>query len=206
MDLPCELAGAEAGDTLRFVTLRANYNRIGNKLQLHGPADVAISKLTDAEVEDLLSTGVTPLSFELGTNEIFVVRPITTHSLNGANPDYRALDVSDVHGIYAVARDLRAAVPIEFANASISEDLPPNADPLPPGVVEVKDVKAFVLSRLNFWAKLGVVNRAALQAAIDAEELTFELDASDATQLNSILPLQIVKPLAKIGSVVQKVA
>lgn len=205
-DLPCELAGAEAGDTLRFVTLRPNYNRIGNKLNLYGPADVPTSKLTDAEVEDLLESGVTPLSFELGTSEIFVVRPITTHSLNGANPDFRALDVSDVHGIYAVARDLRAAVPIEFANASISEDLPPNADPLPPGVVEIKDVRAFVTSRLGFWVKQGVVNRAALQAAIDADELVFELDAGDETQLNSILPLKIVKPLAKIGNVVQKVA
>jgi len=205
-DLPCELAGAEAGDTLRFVSLRANYNRIGNKLDLYGPADVAVSKPTDAEVEDLLQSGVTPLNFELGTNEIFLVRPITTHSLNGANPDFRALDVSDIHGIYAVARDLRTATPIEFANASISEDLPPNADPLPPGVVELKDVRAFVLSRIGFWIKQGVVNRAAFQAAVDAGDFTFELDASDPTQVNNILPLSIVKPLAKIGNVIQKVA
>lgn len=205
-DLPCELAGAEAGDTLAFVTLRANYNRIGNKLSLYGPADVPISKLTVAEVEDLLNSGVTPLDFELGTNEIFVVRPITTHSLNGANPDFRALDVSDVHGIYAVARDLRSAVPLEFANASISENLPEGSDPLPPGVVEIKDVRAFVLSRLEFWAKQGVVNRVALRAAIDAGEFTFEIDAVDPTQVNNVLPLSIVKPLAKIGNVVNKVA
>ena len=205
-DLPGELAAAEVGDAIRYARLRANFNRIGNPLQLRGPKDPAASKLTTTELEDLLANGVTALDQALGTNEVFVSRPITTHSLNGSNPDYRCLDMSDVWGMYAVARDLRSAVPIEFANCSISEDLPANADPLPPGVVEIKDVRAFVLSRLEFWAKQGVVDRTQLRAAIAAGDFTFEIDDADDTQVNNVLPFKIIKPLAKIGTVIRKVA
>lgn len=205
-DLPSELAGAEAGDATRFIALRANYNRIGNKLNLKGPKDPVSSKLTASEVEDLLNNGVTPLDQEMGTNEVFVVRPITTHSLSGSNPDYRCFDMSDVDGVYTVARDLRAAVPQEFANVSISEDLEPNADPLPPGVVELKDVRAFYLARLEFWADEGVVNRARLRSEIEAGNFIFQIDSSDPTQVNNVLPFSIVKPLAKLGTVIRKVA
>lgn len=205
-DLPGEVAGAELGDAIRFARLRPNFNRIGNKLQLKGPKDPAASKLTSNELEDLLNNGVTALDQELTSNEVFVSRPITTHSLNGTNPDYRCLDMPDVWGMYAVARDLRSAVPTEFPNCSISEDLPANAEPLPPGVVEIKDVRAFVLSRLEFWAKQGVVDRTNLRASIANGDFTFEIDDPDTTQVNNVLPFSIIKPLAKIGSVIRKVA
>ena len=99
------------------------------------------------------------------------------------------------------------ATPIEFANASISEDLPPNSDPLPPGVVEIKEVRAFVLSRIRtVHVKNGVVDGARLQAAIDNDEFTFEIDSVDPTQVNNVIPLSIIKPLAKIGQVIRQVA
>lgn len=205
-DLPAELAGAEVGDVTRFIALRANYNRIGNKLNLRGPRDPRSSKLTATEVEDLLNNGVTALDQELVTNEVFVTRPITTHSLDGTDPDYRCLDMSDVDGVYTVAADLRASVPREFANVSISEDLAPNEDPLPAGIVELKDVRAFYLARLEFWADEGVVNRAALRERIASGDFVFEIDSVDDTQVNNILPFKIVKPLAKQSVVIRKVA
>lgn len=205
-DLPCELAGAEVGDTLAAISIRANRNRIRNKLKLYGPRVISDSRLTEAEVEDLLNNGVTPLDFEEGTGEIFVVRPITTHSLDGANPDYRCLDMTDVDGVYTVADDLRTAVVQEFRNCSISPDQPPNSDPLPEGVVELKDVRAFYLSRLELWAARGVVNRTELRATVAADGFGFSINASDPTQVDTFLPFSIVKPLAKIGTVIQKTA
>lgn len=197
--LPCELAGAEAGDAMRFVAIRPNYNRIGNALKVLGPADPVASKLTAAEVEDLLNNGVTPIDLAPVSNEPFLVRPITTHSLDGTNPDYRAYDMSDVDATFSVAEDLQATLPIEFANASITEDLPPNADELPPGVVEVQDVKAFTISRLNFWAGRGVISRTKLDAALAANEMTWAINPSDATQLDIFGLAHIIQPLAKIG-------
>lgn len=203
-DLPSELAGSEAGDAMAGVAIRPNYNRIGNATLLLGPADPVNSKLSGAEVEDLLRNGVTPIDLAPITNTPFLVRPITTHSLNGVNPDFRAFDMSDVDGTYSVAEDLQAVLPIEFANASLSPNLPPNADPLPPGVVEEKDIKAFVLSRLEFWAEQGVVDRTKLEAALVNDELIFSINASDPTQFDIFGLAFIIKPLAKIGLVLSK--
>lgn len=205
-DLPCELAGAEAGDAIRWVTLRANYNRIGNRLRLRGPRDTVAEKLTNAEVEALLSNGVTPIDIAAITGELFVVRPITTHSLSGSAPDYRAFDMSDTDGMYTVAQDLRSALPIEFANASITQDLPAGVNRLPPGVVERKDVQAFVESRLGLWVNLGVVDGTKLDESIEAGELIVQINASDDTQVDIFIPLKIVKPLAKLGVTASKVA
>lgn len=205
-DLPCELAGAEAGDALRFVSLRANYNRIGNREGLLGPADPVGEKPTGAEVEDLLNNGVTPLNIEQLTGEIFVVRPITTHSLSGSSPDYRAFDMSDTDGMYSVVEDLQATLPQEFANSSITEDLPPGVNRLPPGVVERKDVFAFVVNRLGKQVDLGVVDATRLEQSVSTGELIVQINASDPTQVDIFLPAKIVKPLAKFGLTASKVA
>jgi phage tail sheath gpL-like len=205
-DLPGELAAAEAGDALKWVAIRANYNRIDNKLDLYGPRDTVAEKLTPAETESLLSNGVTPIDVRLQTGELFVVRPITTHSLNGSAQDYRAFDLSDTDGMYTVADDLRSALPIEFAHTSITPDLPAGQNRLPAGVTERKDIQAFVESRLGRWVDLGVVQGDKLDASITAGELIVEINASDASQVDIFLPLAIVKPLAKLGVVAQKIA
>lgn len=205
-DLPGELAAAEAGDALKWIAIRANYNRINNKLDLYGPRDVVAEKLTEAETESLLSNGVTPLDVQLLTGELFVVRPITTHSVNGSSPDYRALDLSDTDGMFTVAQDLRSALPIEFANTSITPDLPAGQNRLPAGVTERKDIQAFVESRLSRWVDLGVVQGDKLDASITAGELIVQINATDPSQVDIFLPLAIVKPLAKLGVVAQKIA
>jgi phage tail sheath gpL-like len=205
-DLPAELAGAEAGDALRYIAIRPNFNRVGNVHELYGPRDVVAEKMTAAETEDLLQNGVTPIDIDSLTGVIFLVRPITTHSLNGAAPDYRALDLPETDGMYSVFDDLRTAIPQQFPNCSITEDLAPGADPLPAGVVERRDVEAFVISRLNFWAREGVVNKTALDASVENGELIVEIDASDETQVNIFVPTKIIKILAKFSVVGAKVA
>lgn len=205
-DLPAELAAAEAGDALAAVAIRANFNRIGNTHTLFGPRDVVANKLTAAETEDLLSNGVTPLDVDPLTGRTFVVAPVTTHSTFSGAPDYRAYHLSDTDAMYSVAQDLRSAVPIEFANASITKDLEAGADALPPGVVEERDVRAFVISRLRFWTRQGVVDKARLDAAIESNQLSVLIDESDESQVNIFLPLAIIKPLAKFGVVAAKVA
>lgn len=205
--LPCEFAGAEAGDQLKFHQLRANYNRIGNAYTgLYGPKDAVGDKPSPTELEDLLRNGVTPVSIARdGT--LFVVRPITTHfqDANGAS-DFRAYDVSDVRGQYYVAADLRTALPQEFKNASISPDLPDGSEPLPPGVAEVRDVRGFVQSRLFTHARAGIVERNRLTQVIESGELIVEVDEGDATQVNVFIPNKIIPPLAKIGVVLSRSA
>lgn len=203
-DLPGEIAGFEAGEAMRFVAVRPNYNRIGNKNFLFGPRDVVASKLTDNEIEALLRNGVTPVDLEAATNETFLVRPITTHSLNDGNPDFRAYDMPDIDATMTVGEDLQTSSAAEFPNASISPDLPAGADPLPVGVVEEKDVRAFILSRFEFWAVQGVIDRTKFEAAVANGEFTFGINPSDATQYDIFGLAHVIKPLAKTGIVLSK--
>lgn len=205
-DLPAELAGHEAGDALAGIALeRPNYNRIGNTCDLYGPRDVVANRLTAAETEDLLNNGVTPLDVDPLTGTPFLVQPITTHSTFDGAPDYRAFHLSDTDAMYTVFQDLRTATPQEFAHASITDDLAPGSDPLPRGVVEVRDVRAFIISRLRFWAREGVVNGNALTAAIDNGDLTVAIDETNRSQVNIFIPLAIIQPLAKFSVVGSKV-
>jgi phage tail sheath gpL-like len=205
-DLPCELAAAEAGDALRWASVRANYNRIGNTHELYGPRDVVTNKLSATEIEDLLSNGVTPLDIDSLTGVPYLVAPITTHSTSGGAPDYRAYHLSDTDAMYSVFGDLRTAVPQEFKNSSISPDLPAGGDPLPEGVVERRDVEAFIVSRLRGQVRAGVVQGPALDQSVQAGELQVTIDELDESQVNIFVPTKIIKPLAKFGMYASKAA
>lgn len=206
-DLPCELAAAEAGDALQFITReRANFNRIGNRHELYGPRDIVANKLSATEIEDLLNNGVSPLDIDVLTGMPFLVEPITTHSTSSGAPDYRAYHLSDTDAMFQIFRGLRTSTPIEFANASISPDLPAGADPLPKGVVEVRDVLAFIISQLRIQVRNGVASGVALDASIANGQLSVEIDSVDTSQVNIFVPTSIIKPLAKFGLVAAKVA
>lgn len=205
--LPSELMGWDFGDSMRWYQERANYNRIGNRAPgIVGSKDPAADKLIFNEGEDLLSNGVSPYDFVTNSKtDVALIAPITTHSLDSASAaDYRAYYQSDSFGVNAVMRDLRTALPQEFPNASITQDLPPGADELPPGVVERKDVYNFVTSRLNGWAIAGVIDKNYLQQVIDDGSLAVEIDDTDKSQVNIFIPGRIVKPLAKFSAVFAK--
>jgi len=205
--LPGEVCGAEMGDALYGFGLRANYNRIGNlHPDLIGSYDTKGDKLSGAEREDLLNNGVTPLDFVRNGSEAVLVSPITTRCRDtSGNPDFRAYYQTDTFGVMAIADDLRIATPQQFPNCSITEDLPPGADSLPAGVVERRDVEAFVFGRLRTWVPIGVADSNQLEAAIAGGEVIVEIDDADASQVNIFVPLKILKPLAKFSGVVHKV-
>ncbi len=204
--LPCEFAAAEAGDRLNGTSLDPAINRIGNRIgtSLYGSQDLIGDQPTQPECESAIGSGVTILGYDTGGN-VIVIRPITTYSQNSAGgPDRRLLDVQNVDATYIIARDMRAALPIEFANAKIIKDQAPGAQEIPEGVTEERDVKAFVISRLRVWVRQGVALGSALDAAIESGELIVEVDELDATQLNIVVPISIVPPLAKFGLVVNR--
>jgi phage tail sheath gpL-like len=93
------------------------------------PVDPVGDKLTDAEVEDLLNSGVGSLSLT-AQSDVYLVTPITTHAMDASgNPDFRVYYVTEVSGAYAFARDLRSALPQEFWQVKIVKDQPPGAEP-----------------------------------------------------------------------------
>ena len=204
--LPAELGGREVGGWLKETSLDPAANRIGEDMSSYiGAVDVDADRPTTAESESALGAGVSLISYTAGGTAI-LLRAITTHSQTDAGaPDRRLLDIQNVSATYIVTRDLRSALPQEFPNAKITQDTEAGEDPPPKGVIEERDIKAFIVSRLRFWQGEGVITRASLDAAIAGGTLIVQINASDSTQVDIVLPFSIVPPLAKFGLAVQRV-
>jgi phage tail sheath gpL-like len=203
--LPCEFGGAEAGARLREETKDPAANRIEleYKAQLFGSSDISADEPTEAEVEDALTHGVTILKYN-ASKQLMPSRPITTYWKDAAgNPDDRVLDTSRVTGTDAVAKDLRVNLPREFKGAKLSKDLLPGQDEPPEGVVQEKDVKAFVDTRVRFFISRGVVRADKYADALANGTFIVKVDPTDSAQLDIVLPVTIFPPLAKISLVVQ---
>lgn len=204
--LPAELGGREVGGWLLGLSTDPAVNRIGELMDGYiGAVDKIADKPTISESETALGNGVALISYTAQNLEV-MVRPITTHSQDSAGgPDRRLLDAQNVAATYIVARDMRSALPAQFPQAKIVKDTLPGEDPPPKGVIEERDIKAFVISRLRFWQTQGVITKASLDTAISGGTLIVQVNDQDATQVDIVLPFSIVPPLAKFGVVVQRV-
>jgi len=212
--LPCVLAGAEAGDRARRRRVEYNANRIGSRLTgVAGSADPVGDQPTTPEAIDALNNGVTVCGYD-AQNNLVVIRPITTHSQDSSgNPDRRCFDVNEVDACYEVAKDLRTALPVEFMSPDggqlkiVRDRLSDGTDDeTPEGVIEERDVRGFIVDRLSgFWVRKGVIDGAALAAAVTAGTLQVKVNDSDPTQVDIFIPLKIIKVLAKMGVYVAKV-
>lgn len=204
--LPSEVQGAECGARLREILSDPAVNRIGMEYSatLYGPIDAVDNKLTDAEVESALQAGVTPISWGVNGTP-YPVRPITTYYLDGqSNADDRLLDTSRVDGTYSVARDLRTFLYARFKGKKLLKDIPAGQQ-LPPGCVLEKTVRTAAITRVRFHASIGVVQPQALEDAIANGEFVVQVDPSDSSQIDLVVPVKIVPPLAKLSIVVNHV-
>jgi phage tail sheath gpL-like len=199
--LPCEFAAREMVGRLASVSVDPAGNRIGELLDMVvGSWDVVADRPTAAECETALNGGVSIVTYtDIGDAEQ-LTRPVTCHG-----SDNRLLDVQNVDGTYIVARDIRDSLPQAFPNAKITADIEEGDEPPPAGVLEIRDVKAWVINRLYAWVRKGVVQKAALAAAIADGSLVVEINSSDSTQVDMVLPYKIVQPWAKTGVVAQRI-
>jgi phage tail sheath gpL-like len=202
-----EFAGAEAGARAREIAIDPAVNRIEMpyRATLYGPKDLAADGPTDVQVEDLLQNGVTPVTYtSTGTPQ--PKRPVTSYFKDtGGNPDKRLLDTSRIDGVYAVAKDLRIALPQKYPNTKLSRDIEPGERPPPAGVVQEKHVRLFVIGRVAFWVQAGVVIADRWEEAVEDGEFICQVDESDDTQLDLVVPLDIVRPFAKTSLVINHV-
>jgi phage tail sheath gpL-like len=205
--LPCEFMGREIGGRVASESIDPASNRIGEEFDgVYASANPTADKLTPAQSEDAIGNGLSAISYNAVGTPI-MVRPITTYSVDsGGAADRRLLDVQNVSATYAVVRDMRGALPAEFPKAKIQRDSLPTEDPPPKNVIEERDVKAFVISRLRFWQREGVIQGATLDEVIADGSLSVNVNASDATQVDIVMPMRIIQPLAKFGVVAQRLA
>lgn len=202
LSLPCEWGAAIAGIYGREIRSDANHNFIGTEFRatLYGSPTIDTDALTAAEIEDLLTSGVSYVGYTLGGGRTpRLERPITTYFEDSdGNPDDRILDVGKVFGAIAVGADLRVQVARSFAGKKLLPALPSGNTPIPPNIVEEKDAKSLIVGRIRSqWVAAGVVNGTRLDEVLADGSLIVRVNPTDETQLDVFLPLRIVPPLVK---------
>lgn len=200
--LPAEWGGAIAGVYGREIRSDANHPFVlaefkGNT-ELYGTSNIDADALTAAEIEDLLTSGVSYVEYN-AQRRPRLARPITTYFEDtDGNPDDRILDVSKVFGAIAVGADLRVEVQGAFKGKKLVRSLPSGRTPIPPNIVEEKDARSFIVGRIRSqWVAAGVVNGVRLDDVIEDGSLVVRVNPTDETQLDVFLPLRIIPPLVK---------
>jgi phage tail sheath gpL-like len=206
LSLPCELGAREVAGRLAAVSIDPAANRIGEILDgLYPPLVIQAERVTTPTSEDALGNGVSIVSYNQ-SGDPFLIRAVTSYSVDSAGAaDRRLLDTQNVDASYIVTRDIRDNLPKQFPNAKITKDAPSDSDPDPvEGVLEERDIKSWVVGRLRTWVTLGVLDRTKLETAITDGSLIVQVDPSDETQVDYVLPFKIVKGLAKHSVVAQR--
>jgi len=205
LSLPCEVGAREVGGRVAAVSIDPASNRIGELLDgVYGAADKIADKPTAAESESALSNGVSLVSYSAQDSEL-LIRSVTTHSQDDAGgADVRLLDVQNVDAAYIVSRDIRDNLPLQFPNAKITADVSAGDDPPPHGVIEERDIKAWIISRLRYWQRVAVVDGPSLDTAIEDGTLIVQVNSTDPTQVDIVMPFEVIQPLAKFGVVAQR--
>lgn len=198
--LPCEVGAREVAGRLAAESLDPAANRIDELFDMIvGSWDVTSDRPSAAESETCLDGGSALISYT--ANEApFLVRPVTCRG-----SDRRCTDVQNVSATYIVARDIRDNLSSAFPNAKIQPDTEPGDDPPPAGVIEERDIKSWCITRLRGWQNRGVVQKASLDNAIADGSLVVQVNGTDSTQVDIVLPFKIVQPLAKKGVTVQRI-
>jgi phage tail sheath gpL-like len=198
--LPGEFGAREVAGRLAMESIDPAGNRIGELLDLvTGSWDIIADRPTLAESETCLDGGVSLVTYTAGDSEQ-LARAVTCRG-----SDKRCTDVQNVSATYIVARDVRDNLPAAFPNAKITRDTIEGDDPPPAGVLEERDVKAWCINRLGAWVRKGTLQKESIDSAIADGSLIVQVNDSDDTQLDIVLPWKIVQPLAKFGVVAQRI-
>jgi phage tail sheath gpL-like len=201
-----EWAGWEVGRRLKEEQIDPAVNRIDDPIEgLFGAADMVADKPTAAEIEAALIDGLSITSYDAQLDP-YLVAPITTYSQDSdGNRSDKLRYVSGVSGAYAYLKDLRRALKEEFRGAKIHPDLTAEDEELPANVVEVRDIKAFVIAHADTWVSRGVLRRDTLNEVIADGTLSVRINETDDSQVDIVIPFKVIKPLAKLGIVGQRI-
>lgn len=211
--LPCEFVGAEIGDFMRRLRTNKNPNRTLTKLRgVRGTWDITADAPTAAEARSCLENGVSEGGYN-AVNELVLLRPITTHSVDDfGNPDRRCFDSNEVLALFAYAAGLRTTLQQTYQGEGdqkpkIVKNRKPTDKRLPKNVVEERDILATIVSETRgFWVPEGVIDGDKFDEDLAGGRVIVEVNATDPTQVDIFIPAAAFKILAKIGLYVAKAA
>jgi phage tail sheath gpL-like len=161
---------------------------------------------TSAEIESALKNGVTPIgALQNGTS--YIVKRITTRSLNGATADYRTRDAHKVTVCDFFADDLQVAIDTAFEGKDITDDVPEGSSPqagegVNPDAVTPKQFKSLVFFQIDTADANGQLQR--VQEIKDNTVVQRELVPD--TRMSARVPLQPISIFDQAAVAIDQVA
>lgn len=202
--LPCEVMGDEMGGRMQGVALKISANRIGEEMLVYGSANPVGDNPTTAQSDAALIAGLAIGGYR-SSGTPYVIRAVTTYSALPSGAPVQCTDCNEIDAIYQYAKDLRAALPVEFAGAKVRKDVTEPEDDLPEGVVEERDIRSFLVTRTHaYWIPKGVINGTHFDLQVSSGTLVVKINPSDETQVDIFIPAKPFKILAKMGLYVAK--
>lgn len=156
---------------------------------------------TRATIKTVLNNGITPIGVN-ANGSTYIVKLITTRSLNGASPDYRVRDWHKVTICDRYADDLYAKLVANFQGKQIADD-PLTGQRIPGGsVVTPRVMKAAINKLTNDYNELDLLQNV---AAILADTQVIR-ESSPTTRMSARIPLQPIDILDQTATAIDQVA
>jgi len=110
---------------------------------------------TNTQLNSSINNGVTELGTSTNGAQALITRSVTTHTLNGTNPDYRTLDTSQAYVPDFVRRDIGLFWTSFFKqqNPRVMDDPPAGVKELPAGIATPATWNAAITQKLRNYER-----------------------------------------------------
>lgn len=165
------------------------------------PAPLSGSAPTRANIKSALQNGITPIASN-SNGTTYMVKRITTRSLNGSTADYRIRDAHKVTVCDFFADDLIAKTVLQFSGKDIADDPPQGAREPGPQVVTPSRYRACVFRLLNEYDENDQLDRVDI---IKAGTIV-QREASPNTRMSALIPMRPISIADQFAVQVNQVA
>lgn len=207
---PCRLAAHAAACYTQFESSLGaphslNYNSFGADAVTSAvwkvPPALSGNKLSRAQVKSHLMNGVTPIT-QTAQGLTYLVRRITTKSLNGSAADYRVRDACKVTVSDRWADDLLAQLAARGAGKVIGNDPAPGQRMAGPSVFTPRDAKAIVFDLIDQYDNSDLLQD--VEASKDGVVVIRETSPSN--RISMRVPLKVIDILNQVATNVDEVS
>lgn len=184
---------------------RNNFSGYGNDTSTRAtwlvPAPRDGTTPTKATQRTLLNNGVTPIGVN-PNGSTYIVKRITTRSLNGSNPDYRIRDSHRVTQLDFFADDLLAKLSTQYTGKDLGNDLAAGQKPTAANLVTPSMIKAAVLRLIDDYAEAGrFKNVATIKAGVVVQRNSLNNNRVDIR-----IPAQVVDVLDQTATALDQIS
>ena len=169
------------------------------------PGALSGVKMARTQIVSALNNGITPIATTT-VGSTYLVRRITTYSLNGASPDYRVRDACKVTVADRFGDDLISQFDTRFPGKNVGND-PLPGQPIPASnVVTPRMVKSCINDLVNEYG--GVGGGPALLEGIDVTKASTQVvrEASAPTRISCRIPIKVSDILCQVATELNEVS